>query len=202
MGAVLNLHQIIAPIVASVNPSTPVAVRISAGTVTNPDGSRVGAYETPGSLTGSVSGTTLTVTAVNSGELATGQLLADAGPSLLPGTTITGQIGGTPGGIGTYSVNQPQTVASEAMTTSLTVLAQVQPVQWRDIQFLEGLNLGGVRWKAYLNGEVDGIVRPEKKGGDLIIISSGRHQGVWLCVQVLEQWPDWVVCAITLQDGA
>jgi hypothetical protein len=197
----LNLHAIVSPVIGAVNQSIPVTVRISVGTVTNPDGSRTPAYETPGSLTGSVSGTTLTVTAVASGYLAAGQLLADAGPSLLPGTTITDQIGGTPGGIGTYSVNQPQTVASEAMTTSLTVLAQVQPITWHDLQQMEGLNLGGVRWKAYLSGEVDAIVRPENKGGDLITISSGRHQGVWLVAQVLEQWPNFVCAAITLQDG-
>jgi hypothetical protein len=67
---------------------------------------------------------------------------------------------------------------------------------------MEGLNLGGVRWKAYLSGEVDAIVRPENKGGDLITISSGRHQGVWLVAQVLEQWPNFVCAAITLQDGS
>ena len=88
------------------------------------------------------------------------------------------------------------------MTTSLVLQAQVQPITWRDLQQMEGVNLGGVKWKAYLYGEVDAVVRPEKKGGDLIIISTGRHQGVWLVTQILEQWPDWCVAAIVQQNGS
>lgn len=182
------------------NPLTPVAVRISFGqAATQGAGSRAPLYETPGSFTGSISGTTLTVTAVASGKLAVGQLLAGGG-GLLPGTTITALGSGT-GGMGTYEINQPQTVAAQDMTTSLTLQAQIQPMTWRDLQQIEGLNLQGTRWKAYLHGEVDGIVRPEKKGGDLIVISTGRHQGTWLVTQVLEQFPDWICAAITLQNG-
>lgn len=84
----------------------------------------------------------------------------------------------------------------------VTVQGQVQPLTWRDLQQLDGVNLGGVRWKIYLYGEVDGIVRPERKGGDLVTISIGRHQGVWLVVQILEQFPDWCCAAIVLQNGA
>jgi hypothetical protein len=82
------------------------------------------------------------------------------------------------------------------------VPAQIQPLTWRDIQQLDGINLGGVRWKVYLYGQVDGLVRPERKGGDLIIIAAGRHQGTWLVAQVLEQWPDFVLAAITQQNGS
>lgn len=83
----------------------------------------------------------------------------------------------------------------------VTLLAQVQPITTRDLQQLEGINLGGVRWKCYLYGEVDGVVRPDMKGGDLITISSGRHQGVWLVAQVMEQFPDWCCAAIVQQNG-
>jgi hypothetical protein len=142
----------------------------------------------------------LTVSAQSSGALALGQTLADSG-ALIPGTAISGLLTGS-GGIGTYQINKAQTVASEAMSTSLILTGQVQPMTWRDLQMVEGVNLGGVRWKIYLFGEVDGIVRPEKKGGDLITISTGRHQGVWLVTQVLEQFPDWVCAAIVLQNGS
>lgn len=65
-------------------------------------------------FTGSISGTTLTVTSVdaNFGSLAVGQkLFRDDGGVLTAGTTITGLGTGT-GGIGTYTINNSQTVAS------------------------------------------------------------------------------------------
>jgi hypothetical protein len=63
-------------------------------------------------LTGSISGTTLTVTAVASGNIATNQFLF--GPGIAPGTYITA-LGTGGGGPGTYTVSFSQTVASEAM---------------------------------------------------------------------------------------
>ena len=198
----MNLHQIAGPIVAAVNPQIPVTARISVGDTVAADGTPSPEYATPGSLVASIDGTVLTVTSVGTGILMPGQLLADVTDDLLAGTTITAQLTGVPGGMGTYSVSQAQEVLSEAMTTSLVLQAQVQPITWRDLQQMEGVNLGGVKWKAYLYGEVDAVVRPEKKGGDLIIISTGRHQGVWLVTQILEQWPDWCVAAIVQQNGS
>ena len=200
----MNLHGIASGQIAAVNPLIPVTVQISAGPpTTNADGSQTPGYASPGAITASIAGTTLTVTAQASGILQPGQALSDLTADLLAGTTIVQQITGTPGGIGTYQVNRSQTVGSEAMTTSYPLNAQIQPITWRDLQQLDGLNLGGVRWKAYLFGEVDAVVRPEKKGGDLLIIPPpNRHAGVWLCVQILEQWPDWCVAAIVLQNGA
>jgi hypothetical protein len=151
-----------------------------------------------GSCTVTSLSTVLNVTAVSSGVLQAGHALADVTSALLFGTAITELLSGT-GAVGTYEINQPQTVSSEAMTTSMTLSGQVQPISTRDLQMLDGINLGGVRWKIYLEGEVDSIVRPEKKGGDLITISTGRHQGTWLVVAVLEQWPDWCVCAMVQQ---
>lgn len=203
----MNLHGIASGYVGAVNPLIPVAVQVSAGPpAIAGDGTQTPAYATPGALTAKIDdgagnvGTILNVSAVTQGLLIPGVTLSGGG-GLLAGTTITSQLSGTPGGVGTYAVNQAQAVVSEAMTTSLTLLGQVQPITWRDLQQMEGINLGGVKWKIYLNGEVDAIVRPEKKGGDLITISSGRHQGTWLVVQVLEQFPDWCCAAIVLQNG-
>lgn len=61
------------------------------------------------SVTGSIAGTVLTVTAVGSGSLYVGQELT--GPNVLPGTYITSLGTGT-GGTGTYNVNLSQTAAS------------------------------------------------------------------------------------------
>ena len=66
-------------------------------------------------LTGSISGTTLNVTAVSSGTIAIGQTLT--GASVASGTVITALGTGT-GGVGTYTVNNSQTVSSEFMQTS------------------------------------------------------------------------------------
>ena len=67
-------------------------------------------------FTASISGFTMTVTAVAYGTLAVGQMLQDTG-LLLGGTTITGLGSGT-GGPGTYSVSRSQTVTSESMNAT------------------------------------------------------------------------------------
>ncbi len=66
-------------------------------------------------FTGEISGTTLTVTAVNSAKLAVGQTIFGSG--VTSGTTITALGSGT-GGTGTYTVSASQTVASTAMTAA------------------------------------------------------------------------------------
>jgi hypothetical protein len=64
------------------------------------------------SITGSISGTTLTVSAVSSGTIAIGEPVGGTG--VTPGTTITGFLTGS-GGNGTYTVSASQTVSSEPM---------------------------------------------------------------------------------------
>lgn len=69
-------------------------------------------------ITGSISGTTLTVTALSSGVLSVGDTVAGTG--VASGTTVTAQVSGTPGGVGTYTVSASQTVAGEALMVSLS----------------------------------------------------------------------------------
>lgn len=66
-------------------------------------------------FTGSISGTTLTVTAMTNGNLGVSQGLF--GADVLPETVITALGTGT-GGVGTYTVNRSQTVASELMNST------------------------------------------------------------------------------------
>ncbi len=70
------------------------------------------------SITGSISGTTLTVTEATGAPLQVGSVLSGSG--LAANTTITALGSGT-GGLGTYTVSNSQTVASEAMTALLFV---------------------------------------------------------------------------------
>jgi hypothetical protein len=66
-------------------------------------------------FTGSIAGTTLTVTAVASGLLSVGQEIITAG--LTAGTRITAHLSGVRGGVGTYTVSASQTVSSQSMTS-------------------------------------------------------------------------------------
>lgn len=58
-----------------------------------------------------------------------------------------------------------------------TVSGQVQALTFRDIQQLDGLNLQGTRRAIYVNGRVEGLVRVENKGGDLITVPGAFFQG-------------------------
>ena len=71
-------------------------------------------------VTGSISSTTLTVTAVTSGQLAVGQTLSGSG--VTGGTTITA-LGTGVGGTGTYTVSASQTASSTTITASDASLA-------------------------------------------------------------------------------
>lgn len=70
-------------------------------------------------VTGAIAGTTLTVSAVTSGSLVGGNSIT--GTNVLTGTQVVSQLSGTAGGIGTYSVNQSQTVASTTLTAGAAV---------------------------------------------------------------------------------
>lgn len=197
----MNLHGIVAPLVGAVNPPVPATIRRSSGQGSpSVDGVYDPTFATPGAFTGSIAAGVLTVSAVASGFLAAGQTVSGSG--VVAGTEIVEQLSGAAGGAGTYRLNRTQTpdVASEAMTTAYVMQAQVQPMTWRDLQQTEGLNLSGTRRKIYLYGSVDSVNRVTRGGGDLIEIASGVNAGVWLVAQVLEQFPDWVSAACTLQN--
>lgn len=67
-------------------------------------------------FTGSIAGTTLTVSAVTSGTLAVGQTVV--GPGVAQSTLISA-LGTGSGGVGTYALSIAQTIASEAMTAAV-----------------------------------------------------------------------------------
>lgn len=64
-------------------------------------------------FTASISGTTMTVSAIGSGSLAVGHGVCGAG--ITAGTFITAQLTGSAGSTGTYTVSTSQTVASASM---------------------------------------------------------------------------------------
>lgn len=68
-------------------------------------------------FTGSVSGTTLTVTSVSTGSIATGQSLYGVGVSA---ETVITALGTGTGGAGTYTVNVSQTVTARSLNSTAT----------------------------------------------------------------------------------
>lgn len=67
-----------------------------------------------GSVTASIAGTVMTVTAVGSGSITLGCVISGSG--VTAGTTVTGQLTGDAGGAGTYTVSASQTVSSTTIT--------------------------------------------------------------------------------------
>ena len=71
-------------------------------------------------FTGSISSTTLTVSAIGIGSINVTAQPTLFGPSVAAGTQITAQLTGTAGGAGTYTVSVSQTLASGPLAAGLT----------------------------------------------------------------------------------
>ena len=94
------------------------------------------------SFTGAIAGTTLTVSAIGSGSLVIGQTIT--GGTTSGGTIITALGTGT-GGVGTYTVNNSQTVTSGAMTaTGPTYTEGVDYLLNRSMGALKALSTGTI----------------------------------------------------------
>jgi hypothetical protein len=103
-------------------------------------------------FTGSISGHTLTVTAVNFGVIRVGQSLSGSGVAV--GTFITSLPGTGTGGIGTYTVSPSQATSSTVIVAASTGKSRLVPFQFSTIQgaFLE-LSAGIIRiWEGASQG--------------------------------------------------
>ena len=86
----------------------------------------IGSINTPDAvITGHIAGNTLTVTQVTSGSIVLGDTLFDAS-GLIPNGTIITAFGTGAGGTGTYTINNPLTIASETITMASAGQAAVQ----------------------------------------------------------------------------
>lgn len=90
--------------------------------------------------------------------------------------------------------------------TVANVPVQVQAVTARDLAHTDFLNIEGVLRKVYLYGGINGVVRPNLAGGDLLTFPQeiGATPQVWLVKAVLETWPDavadgWSSAIVVLQ---
>lgn len=77
------------------------------------------------------------------------------------------------------------------------VTVDLQAASGKDLQQLDGLAIQGVSRVAYLNGDVQGLNRTERKGGDMLRVRGDY----WLVVTVLETWdtPGWTKVALSQQ---
>lgn len=169
-------------------------------------------------LTGAIAATLLTVSAIASGALVVGSLLTDATFTLAPGTMVTG-LGSGVGGVGTYDVAPSQTVGSEAMqangpgtrasgyTRFPGLQMQVQALSGEDLRQLDGLNIQETVRVVYMNGQAQGVQRPDVQGGDILQIPTGLTAATgalfdtWLVKAVIEGWDQdgWCKVAVVLQ---
>lgn len=87
-------------------------------------------------------------------------------------------------------------------TSSSTIQAQVQGLSANDLQHIDGLNIEGVKRSVHMYGNVQGVVRADSKGGDILQfpeIPGGTIMN-WRVIQVMETWPDWSRVIVVLQS--
>ena len=106
---------------ASINLSAATSFSSAAGTIQPALNAGLATLATI--TTGSIGGTTLTVTTLSSGTISAGQTLLGTGVSA--NTVIVSQLTGSLGGTGTYQVSVSQTAGSEAMTTQASPVSVV-----------------------------------------------------------------------------
>lgn len=79
--------------------------------------------------------------------------------------------------------------------SDLDVTVQMQSLSSTDLKQVDAINIQGILQSAYLNGNFNGVNRPEQKGGDMLIVGGKT----WLVVKVVELYPDWCHLIVNLQ---
>jgi hypothetical protein len=113
---------------------------------------------------------------------------------------VSGAIGVVnPPVMGTLQRSSGYTTAADGTRTptyaTTTLSLQVQAMSGQDLRQVEGMNIEGEMRKVYTYGRIDGALRADRKGGDILTFNAQR----WLVVQVVEQWPDWAFVIVARQ---
>ena len=126
----------------------------------------------PAEFTGSISGTTLTVSAVASGTIKVG--VGISGTGVTAGTTITA-LGTGSGGVGTYTVSASQTVSSTTITsTGFPITRNGDTTQGTFSPFSQ------TGWGAYFDGTNDYLSVPSSSSFNLASSSFTIEAWVYL----------------------
>ncbi len=86
-------------------------------------------------------------------------------------------------------------------TTTTTVQAQIQGLSASDMAHTDGLNIQGVKRSVHMYGNVQGVVRADQKGGDILRFPEVPGGAVknWRVVSVMETWPTWARVIVVMQ---
>ena len=82
---------------------------------------------------------------------------------------------------------------------AVRVSVQSQALTYKDLLQLDGININGEARAFYVNGNIEGVSRPDARGGDLFTLSDGSS---WLATHVLENWSftsGWTKVAVVKQ---
>lgn len=79
--------------------------------------------------------------------------------------------------------------------TDVDVMAQMQELSSTDLKQVDAINVQGILQSVYLNGNFNGVNRPDQKGGDILVVNGQQ----WLVVKVPELWSDWCRVIVNLQ---
>jgi hypothetical protein len=130
----------------------------------------------------------MTVTAVGSGAIVVGGAISGTG--VQAGTTVLAQLTGTTGGIGTYTVSIPQTVASTTITQTsglLTVSAVSSgTLGVGDVLSGTGVTAGTsiVALGTGTGGTGTYVVNTSQTAASTTITASGYYETKWYCMDV------------------
>lgn len=83
----------------------------------------------------------------------------------------------------------------EQTYSNVDVEVQMQELSSTDLRQVDAINIQGILKSAYLNGNFNGVNRPDQKGGDILVVNGQK----WLVVKVPELWPDWCRVIVNLQ---
>lgn len=98
-----------------------------------------------------------------------------------------------------YLIDDDGIQIPQYLNTAVSV--QVQAISGDALTFSEGLNIQGVMRSVYMFGNVQGVVRSDERGGDLLLFpqTPGDPVQTWKVVTVVETWPDWAHVIAVLQ---
>lgn len=85
--------------------------------------------------------------------------------------------------------------------TAVPARIQVQAATGKDLEHVNNMNIQGVLRAVYLTGNWNGVVRADKKGGDLFQFpqAPGGANRDWMVISITESWPDWTRVIVWLQ---
>jgi hypothetical protein len=73
---------------------------------------------------------------------------------------------------------------------AVPLMGNIQPISSDDLQHINFLGMQGIFRAVYLFGNIEGVVRPNQQGGDLLQFAqfAGQPKANWLTIKADETW--------------